>query len=433
MVGLRQRDASAPIAEALFAGEIDPTPLLAQLKAAGLEDALVLATCERIELIGLGADGDRIGALQALLSEHLGIDAGLLARSTRRIDGEAALRHLFALAASLDSEVVGDPQILGQLKDAHRRAAAFGLVGPELETLLQSAYAAARRVRRETRIGEQAVTMATSMLLVARDVHGDLRRRSVLLIGLGEMGEFLATELRAAGARDLVICHPSQVRAQATARRLECHHRPWDELGEAIAGADIIIGANGGGDFIVTVPYAATALKRRREEPIFFVDAAVPGDIDPEVAEVNGAFVYTLDDLERVAEKGRATRASECAAAWAILDRHLAAVAEDRAVRAVVPSLTALRQHFEATRDEVLGAGRLSAEEATRRLVNRLLHTPQEVLRETAAGEPDGQRGDDADASPRVTRALLETALHRLFGLGTRSRARPRRAEEDDS
>lgn len=432
-VGIRQRDAGATLADALFVSELDPKPLLAHIEARGLRDVLVLATCERIEVIALGADSGRIGdVLQSALSTRLPVDRATLARSARSLEGEAALRHLFALAASLESEVVGDPQILGQLKAAHRAARAAGLIGADLETTLQSAYAAARRVRRETRIGEQAVTIATSMLSVSRDVHGDLRRRSGLLIGLGEMGEFLATELHSAGVRDLVICHPSPARAQASARRLGCHHRPWAERGAAIAGADIVISANGGGDFIVTAEHAKAALKHRRQEPIFFVDAAIPGDIDPAVADLGGAFVYTLDDLERVAETGRATRASECAAAWAILDQQLAVFAAHRAARAAVPSVAALRQHFEAVREDVLEDGRLNAEEATRRLVNRLLHTPQTVLREAAAGEPE-ETSDDSpgEEAPAVTRSLLEAALRRLFGIG--APVRHRAPEEEES
>lgn len=421
VVGIRQSDAESAVADILFSQERDLTPRLAGLGSKGLHDVLILATCERLELFALGHDGDAIDeTFAACLAADLDVDAGALSRCTRKLEGDAALRHLFALAASLDSEVVGDPQILGQLKEAHRRASDHGLIGPQLETVLQSAYAAARRVRRETRIGEQAVTIATSMLMVARDVHGDLRRRTALLIGLGEMGEFLAAELRSAGARDVVICHPSQARAQAAARRLACHHRPWAELGAAVAGADIVIGASGGGHFAVTRQAAEAALKQRREEPIFFVDAAVPGDIDPAVGDVDGAFVYTLEDLERVVEKGRATRESECAAAWQILEQHLAAFQRERSTRSAVPSLVALRRHFEAARDEVLADGRLSAEEATRRLVNRLLHTPQEVLRDAAAGESGTDAGEAAggDRAP-VPRTLLETAVRRLFGLKT--------------
>jgi glutamyl-tRNA reductase len=237
-------------------------------------------------------------------------------------------------------------------------------------------------VRAETALAGQPVSIAASALLVARDVHGALDRRGALLIGLGEMGEFMAAELVEAGIGNLVLAHPSAARAEAAARRLGCHFRPWDELAEALAGADIVVTAMGTGAYTVTAPQAEAALKHRRREAIFFVDAAVPGDVDPAVAPLDGAYLYDLEDLERVALEGasggQADRAAETATAWRILDEELAAflrgpTQSGEASPGEAPVSATLRQRFEAARAEVLAEGHGSAEDATRRLVERLL------------------------------------------------------------
>ncbi len=320
--------------------------------------------------------------MTAALAEETGtLAADIGAQSFHYLGAEAA-RHLFAVAAALDSQGLGEPQILNQVKEAHRRAVDAGIAVSGLAALLQAATAAAVRVRAETTLVEQPVSIAASALLVARDVHGALNRCGALLIGLGELGEVMAAELIEAGIGNLVVAHPSTARAEAAAQRLNCRFRPWDELAEALAGADIVVAAMGTGAYTVTAPQAEAALKHRRREAIFFVDAAVPGDVDPAVAPLDGAYLYDLEDLERVALEGasggQADRAAETATAWRILDEELAAFLRgpaqsgDASPREAPVSAT-LRQRFEAARAEVLAEGHASAEDATRRLVERLL------------------------------------------------------------
>ena len=411
VVGVNQRSASAMLCERLFAEEIEPSALLARLRAAGdadagaVAEAMVLSTCERLEVMAV-ADAPAAGAqaLVGLLAEETGTEADELGAGSFRHLGAEALRHIFAVTASLDSQTVGEPQILGQVKESHRRAVEAGTAGPALDAVLQAAYGAAKRVRSETSLAEHPVSIAASALRVARDVHGALERRGVLLAGLGEMGEFMAAELIDAGVGDLVVMHASLGRAEAVAHRLGCHFRPWPELDDALAGADIVVAATGTGRYTITAPLAEAALKRRRREPIFFIDTAIPGDVDPAVARLDGAFVYDLEDLERVALEGKANRQAETEAAWRILDEELAEFLRQRAERAAVPSVAALLRHFESARAAVLAEGGTGAEEATRRLINRLLHDPSEVLRAAAAGDRDPQG-----------RAALEAALRRVF------------------
>ncbi|MFQ5467062.1 MAG: NAD(P)-binding domain-containing protein, partial [Kiloniellaceae bacterium] len=266
-VGVTDRSATPEISAHLFAEEPNAAAVLERVRAAGVGEALVLTTCERVEVIAAHQDpalAER--SLLEAIAGGCGIDPGELAAARRHV-GEAALRHVFAVAASLESAMIGDPQILGQLKESHRRAADAGAAGPALDSALRAAYAAARRVRAETALAEGPVSIAASAQLVARDVHGDLRRRRALLIGLGEIGEFLGGELKAAGVRDMVVIHASPARAEAAARRLGCHFRALADLDDALAAADIVISATGAGTFTVAARAAEAALVARRREP----------------------------------------------------------------------------------------------------------------------------------------------------------------------
>jgi glutamyl-tRNA reductase len=405
----------------LFAEQPDMAALYRRLRAAPLREVLALSTCERLELFTLADEAGTERTLLDIMAAEAGVATDMLRPLVRGRHGEEAIAHLFAVAAALESQVIGEPQILGQVKESHRQATALGLVGPGLEAMLQAAYAAAKRVRSETEIGRYPVSIAASALLVARDVHGDLRRCDALLIGLGEMGEFMAAELKSAGVRDLTILHPGQARARAAAHRLGCHFRPWDDLEAAMAGAEIVVGALGAGRITVTRDLAARTLRARRSAPIYFIDAAVPRDIEPAVNDLDGAFVYDLVDLERIALSGRASRESALNAARGILAEELAGFARRHAAREAVPSVIALRRHVEALRADILAGGDLSAEEATRRLVNRLLHEPSAALRAAAVG--DGIKSTGLDA-----------AIKRLFRLdGEGSKIPPDSGQGDDT
>lgn len=405
VVGFNHRSAGALLRERLFVEEGDLDRRLAELQAAGFREALLLSTCDRVEAVVAGAASDAAARLCELIAAWGGLPASEVAGQSFALSGEPALRHLFAVAASLDSQVIGEPQVLGQVKEAHRRAQAAGLIGARLEPVLRAAYGAAKRIRSETPIAAQPVTLAASALRVARDLHGDLARCAALVVGLGEMGELLAGEMKAAGLGDLAVTHARERRAEAAAQRLHCHLRRWEELERALAMADIVIAASGTGRYVVTVELARRVLKARRRKPVFFIDVAVPGDIEPAVGDLDGAFVYDLDDLERIARRGKETRESAARAAWTLLDEELAAFQRARAERAAVPSVVALRGHLEALRRDILADGRHDAETATRLLVNRLLHEPSRVLRQLAAEDPAGQ-------------AELHRLLAEVFGFG---------------
>ncbi|HKX09485.1 MAG TPA: glutamyl-tRNA reductase [Stellaceae bacterium] len=386
------RDRFAVI-EANLAEELD------RLRARGLGDLTLLATCDRIELITTDADVARLRqGFTAYLAERLSATQVELAAALYAYEGAAALRHLFSVASSLESLVLGEPHILGQLRAAHRAASDAGLVGGDLEAALQGAFAAARRVRRETRIGERPGSIAAAALDVAREIHGDLDRAVGVLIGTGEMGELMLDQLRLAGLGKMVVSGAVPA-VEAIAARLSC---PWVALPPTdtlLAEGDILIAAATGGPRMLSAGTMAAALRQRRRRPVFVIDAAIPPTVEPAVNDLDGAFLYTLDDLERAAIAGRSARETAATEARAVLDDELAAFQRRRAERAAVPAVTALRSHFEAVRAALLrDQPGLDAEAATRLLVNRLLHAPSEVLRGLAASVGDAS---DAEALAR--------------------------------
>jgi glutamyl-tRNA reductase len=405
IVGVNHRTASGALRERLAAEEAETPLILARLRTLGLDDALWLSTCDRTEIWLGRTDAPIIETVFDFLSERAGTPAEDLEAEAVNLRGPAALRHIFAVAASLDSRIVGEPHILGQLKAAHRAAADVGLVGPGLDGALQAAYAAAKRARSETALAEGATSIVAAAVQVARDLHGDLDRCAGLLLGGGDMGAMILEGLQGAGLGRLAVAAPQERRALAAARRFGGRALSWDEAGSALADADLVIAACGFGRCVVEAAMVEAALKKRRRRPIFFIDAAVPADVDPAVGRIDEAYLYDLGDLEGVALAGRAGRDAAQRAAWTLVDEAAAAFIRDRAERGAAPLVTALRAHFEAERRRVLDEHpEMDADGATRLLINRLLHQPSEALRAAAAGATDG--------------AGVEQAATKLFGLG---------------
>ncbi|MBI3452358.1 MAG: glutamyl-tRNA reductase [Rhodospirillales bacterium] len=408
VVGVNHRTSSVALRDRLFVADAEMPAFLGELRRAGIDQGLVMSTCDRIEVEAADPDpGAAAKKIVSLFVARAGLAADDLRHQLYVLEEGAALRQIFAVAAALDSQVIGEPQVLGQIKEAHRRSRAAGMVGSELEAALQAAYGTAKRVRSETAIGERPVSLASAAVQLARDVHGDLSRCGGLLIGPGEMGELMVEHLRAAGLRDLALAGPGPAQAAETARRLACHLVAFDALADALAQADLVVSAAGTGRHLITAAMMAGALERRRRRPVLVLDLGVPADVEPAVEALDGAFRYDLDDLERVAMSGRATREAAAAEAWAIVDAELAAFERDRAERTAVPAISALRRHFETERARALQAAGNDAARATELLVNRLLHGPSETLRQMAGAAT-------ADAPDRRRAEIL---LRRLFRL----------------
>ena len=386
VIGANHRSASLSLRDALFVDDATAPALLAELKAEGLDEAVVLSTCDRVEIWAVTDDPAR-ATLQATtaLAGRAGLAPTALGPHLYSLVGIEAVRHAFAVTASLDSLVIGEPHVFGQVKAALKLARDAGLGSGDLDTVMQAAFAAGKRVRAETAIGEGPVSIAAAAVQLARDLHGDLADCRALLVGGGDMGELVAEALLAAGLNWLAVTAPRQSRAEAVAEALNGHVIPFDSLKDALADADIVLASVGGRNLVVCADAVTAALKKRRRKPVFLVDAAIPGDIEPAVNRVDGAFLYDLADLEKVALQGRATREQAARAAREIVDDEASAFARGRAARAAVPALVALRGRFEEMREAVLAEAGGDAAEATRLLVNRLLHAPSEEMKGVAA------------------------------------------------
>ncbi|MBL8702633.1 MAG: glutamyl-tRNA reductase [Alphaproteobacteria bacterium] len=414
VVGLDHRTAPPALRDAMFLTEGELPAFGAALAAAGLTQAIVLSTCDRVEV--QLSDPDPAAAavrVAGVFAARAAERQLVLADSLSQRVGTEALGHIFRVAASLESHVTGEPQILGQVRDADRRAREAGLLGPELDAVLQAAYGAAKRVRSETTIGERPVSMASSAVAVARDVHGDLARANLLVIGTGELGELLVEYLRAAGLRRAMQTDPNMRRAESQARRLAIAAVDFAALGETLVDADIIVAAAGLGRILIDRATLDRASQRRRRRPVLVLDLAVPNDVDVNVDAIDGVFRYDADDLERVALEGRIGREAEIAAARRIVDEELQRFLAGRASRAVVPTIASLRRRFEAERVRALADAGGDAARATELMMNRLLHSPQERLRALAAG-----------ADGPSARAAAERLLRELFGLDDESMRR---------
>lgn len=404
VVGVNFRSAGRRLRDSLFAEEPDCARILGELRAAEIGECLLIATCERFDLVSAASGEGREDFLYGLIAREAGQDLSEIRKQSYCHQGADALRHLFAVAASLDSQIVGEPQILGQVKACHKQARDLGLSAGLLDDVMQAAIAAAKRVRTETTVAQQPITLASSALQVARSIHGDLARCRVLLTGTGEVGELLAGEFRDAGVAALEIAHPRAGRGQTAVFRLGGQNRDWRELDAALAESDVVLAALGRGEVLFPTGRVEQALKKRRRKPIFLIDTSPSGDIDPSVNDLDGAYAYNLQDLEQVARQGKAQREAATMAAWKILGAEMTAFTRLKAARQADPVITRVRQHFEALRRQVLEECGGDAQAATRLLVNRLLHDPQTVLKEAAAESP-------------ADRAALEEALRRLFRL----------------
>jgi len=388
IVGTNHRTAPVGVRDLLFVDDAEATVFLLGL---GLPEVLVLSTCDRVELWAWQADP---GLLTSALLARVP-SAPLYA-----LTGEEALHHAFAVTSAMDSLIIGEPQVPGQVKAAARLARQAGTMGTGLEGVLDAALSAAKRVRTETAIGEGPVSIAAAACQVARDLHGDLSTRRAILAGAGDMGEMVAESLLAAGLGHLDVTAPRTSRAEAVARALNANVIPFESLPETLPLADVVLSAVGARVVTFGTDVVARALKARRRRPVFLVDCAIPGDVDPAVNRLDGAFLYDLTDLERVAMKGRSSREQSAVAARAIVEEEVAAFGKDRTARQAVPVIVGLRRYFEDQRLGVLDEN-IPSSEATRLLINRLLHNPSEVLKEAAA------QGEDWQSMERLLKKLF--------------------------
>lgn len=386
IVGSNHTTGNLSLRDRLFVEDPDVPMFLEKLKSRGLDQATVMSTCDRVDVATISDDIETTAqAIKETLAEHAEITVDELDGAIYVHADQSAITHLFRVASSLDSVVVGEPQVLGQLKACHRMARDSEMISGYLDNLFQASFAVAKRVRTETSIGERPVSIASVAIGITRDVHGDLSRVHAVTLGNGDMGEVVAREMMRAGVSNMLIADMGGRSAHDLAKRMEVPHVLPEELADALASADVIIAAVGGREKHLTADMVRTALKARRYRPQFIVDAALPGDVEPAVDRLDDAFLYDLGDLERLAMEGLQSREIEAASAHAIVNEEVDAYLRGKRARSAVPALVSLRRHVASLREEALMEAGDDAEKATHLLIQKLLHTPSERLREIAA------------------------------------------------
>jgi glutamyl-tRNA reductase len=409
LVGVNHTTAPIEVRERLSipAGRL-PDAIRTLVHQPGVREGLILSTCNRVEFITYQdpSSGPANPALLRFLHEYFAIPSSSVEPHLYEFREREAVRHLFRVASSLDSMVVGEPQILGQVKESYTVARQVGAVAATLDPLLQRAFSVAKRVRSETQIGTSSVSIASVAVDLARKIFGSLEGKTVLLVGAGKMSELAARHLIQQGATSILVANRTQEKAALIAGQIadqisqQIAHNPaafacttevipFERLHEQAGRADIVITSTGAEGHIFTRAHGQQLVERRRHRPMFFIDIAVPRDVDPRVNDVEGCFVYDIDDLQQVAASHLADRSRESAAAEKIVSSEVEKYQERLQSLDVVPAIVALQQSAEAMRQAELArsAKRLASltpeqqaavDALTRSLTAKLLH-PQIV------------------------------------------------------
>ncbi len=380
---------------------------------------VLVSTCNRIELYTAQEETDRAPShleLARFFSEFHGVPLDDFFADLLEQTGAQAVRHLFEVASSIDSMVLGESQIVSQVKEAYELARQSNANGPLTNSLFQRALAVSARIRTETKLSEGRVSIASVAVgEFGKSIFDHFGDKTVLIIGAGEMAEETLRYLKDEGVGRIIVCNRSAERADRLARELGGAVRPWDQLDQFLAEADVIVSTTGATQQIVDAARFKKARTRSGEKPVFILDLGAPRDFDPAVADIDDdVFLYDIDDLEATCERNRRARATEVEKAHAILDEETARFLHDVHHKATGPIIQRLREHWhEISREELEilfrklhhleDRDRQSIEKTIERIVNKLLHPPLETLREEAKqGTPHG---------------LLE-AIRRLFHLG---------------
>ena len=405
LVGVNHNTAPIEVRErlAIPAGRLaDATRTL--VHQPGIREGLILSTCNRVELVTLQEDpaesSDDKADLLRFLQEYFSVPPKDIQPHLYEFREREAVRHLFRVASSLDSMVVGEPQILGQVKESYTVAREVGAVSTNLEGLLQRAFTVAKKVRSETQIGSSSVSIASVAVDLAKKIFGSLEGKTVLLVGAGKMSELAARHLIQQGASSILVANRTQFRAERIAadlRSAATHTEAvsFDDLYAQAPHADIVITSTGAPQKIFGASHGQHFLHQRRNRPMFFIDIAVPRDVDPRLNEVEGCFVYDIDDLQQVAQANLADRSREAEAAETIVSREVDKYQQRLQSRDAVPAILALQQNAEAIRSaelarlqsklaELTPQQREAVESLTRSLTAKLLHPQLTALREAA-------------------------------------------------
>lgn len=416
LVGLSHRTAPIELREQVDFSTRDVAGAVRELAARrAADECVILSTCNRVEIYAVAEPGTARPAIGRFVADYHGLATDRLdAHLYLQLDAAAA-QHLFRVAGGLDSLVVGEPQILGQVKQAFQVAVDAHATGPYLNRLFHSALAAGKRVRAETGIGEGAVSVSYAALSLARKIFGELTGLTALVVGAGEMAKLTATHLRSQSVGEIAVASRRLASATALASRVDGSAIPWSDIGRVLERADVVVTATGASEPVLTHDRVQAIMRMRRNRPLFIIDLGVPRDVESSAGDLEQVFLYNIDDLQGIVSESLTRRGNQMDRADAIVRDEVEKFVAWLKSRNAVPTVVALRQRFEDIRRAELQRlepklGQLSPEararvdDVTRLIVEKLLLTPTEQLKSA----PD-QRTIEAWAD----------ALSRLFALSS--------------
>jgi glutamyl-tRNA reductase len=400
LIGVNHKSCPVEVRERLAIPESKLPDCCRDLSAhPGIEEAMILSTCNRVEMITHTMNGS--ADLRGFLHDHFHLTAAELDSHLYEFREKEAVRHVFRVASSLDSMVVGEAQILGQVKEAYATARAIGSVRGQLDQLFNRAFAVAKRVRTETAVGSSSVSIASVAVELAKKIFGSLQGKNVFIVGAGKMSELAARHLIAHGCESIFVSNRTYDRAVGLAHRFNGQAIKFDDLYDNCDKADIVITSTGSPQAIFRREHGEQFLSRRKNKPMFFIDIAVPRDVSPEMAKLDGIFAYDIDDLQQAVSSHVADRRKEAELAEAIIASEVEKFEsrfEDRLhTLDVVPTIVSLQDHLETIRQAEIERVRsrmgpltpeqeMAVEALTRGIINKVMHTPITTLKTAARG-----------------------------------------------
>ncbi len=396
LVGLSHKTAPLSLRERVhFPAEEQESALKQLLELFGIQEGMILSTCNRVELLAVCDAPHKIeNTLRHFFSQYHKVSFETYERYLYIYRGEDAVRHLFRVASSLDAMVIGEPQILGQVKDAYYHATHAHTTGTILHRCLHRAFNTAKRVRTETGIGDSSVSVSSAAVDLAEKIFGSVENRKALVLGAGEMSELTVQHLLDAGISSVLIANRDPGKAEELAAKWQGAAVPFERFSDHLPEVDIIISCTGSPAPIISRNHVLQALKQRKQKPLFFIDIAVPRDIDPEVHKIDNAYLYNIDDLQGVVETNLQERRREAKDAEEIITRETRAFLQWLEQLDVVPTIVSLREKAEEIRLQELKKGlekvrELSEEDRqvcdamTTAIVNKILHLPLQSLKQS--------------------------------------------------
>ena len=422
VIGLNHKTAPVDVRERLSLPDEAVRDLLARSRERGIDEIVFLSTCNRVELYFAAPDIPRaIDGLLSLLDDRIDIDRRRLEPCLYRKYSRDAAAHLFSVASSIDSMVIGENEIVGQVKDAYRCAVSAKRTGPLLNRLFHQAFKTAKRVRTETEIAHNPLSVAFIAAELAKKIFEDLSRRSALLIGAGDMGELILKYFTKSDIREITIANRSLHNAERIAEEINrrAHIIPLEDIPEAAARADIIIASSGSDAHLITEAMGREIARRRRNNPLFVIDIGVPRNVDPAVGALDGIYLYNVDDLRAIADENLKSRMKELEVARQFVE----ADADDFMVwyerLDTVPLISAIQERFDEIRraeferyrrrrlKHLSDADLAIVEDLTRQIMTKTLHNPIQAIKRARA--EDGPRHRDRAAAKKLIQDLFDS------------------------